>query len=132
MSATVVAVINTSPDTVELLKDALEFAGFVAVCSYTHDIRDGRIDLEAFLRQHQPKVIVYDIAPPYERNWRFFEHLRETVLKGYVFVLTSTHAAQVERLAIGSNRVYEVVGKPLDLTAIVAAVREAAHARPTE
>jgi DNA-binding response OmpR family regulator len=131
MPATVVAVINTSPDTVELLSVALECAGFVTVCSYTHDIRDGRLDLEAFLRQHKPTVIVYDIAPPYDRNWRFFEHLRETILKGYVFVLTSTHSAQVEKLA-GRSAVYEVVGKPLDLDAIVAAVREAAHSRPTK
>ena len=28
----------------------------------------------------------------------FSKHLRETVLKDYVFVLTSTHAAQMERL----------------------------------
>lgn len=132
MSATVVAVINTSADTVELLSSALECAGFVTVCSYTHDIRDGRIDLEAFLRQHRPTVIVYDIAPPYDRNWRFFEHLRETALKGYVFVLTSTHPARVEQLVGRTARVYEVVGKPLDLDAIVSAVREAARARPTE
>jgi CheY-like chemotaxis protein len=46
---------------------------------------DGSVDLEALLRQHKPTVIVYDIAPPYVRNWRFFEHLRETILKGHVF-----------------------------------------------
>ena len=63
---------------------------------------------------------------------RFFEHLRETALKGYIFVLTSTHAARVEQLVGRSARVYEVVGKPLDLDAIVSAVREAARARPTE
>jgi DNA-binding NarL/FixJ family response regulator len=102
-----------SPDTVELLSVALESA-------------------EAFLRQHQPTVIVYDIAPPDERNWRFFEHLRETVLKGYVFVLTSTHAAQVERLIGRAAHMYEVIGKRFDLNAIVDAVREAARARPTE
>ena len=132
MAAPVVAVINTSPDTVELLSVALEGAGFVTVSSYTHDIRDGRVDLAAFLSQHQPSVVVYDIAPPYERNWRFFEHLRETVMKGYVFVLTSTHAAQVERFVGRASHVYEVVGKPYDLNAIVDAVRQAARVRPTE
>jgi CheY-like chemotaxis protein len=131
MSASVVAVINTSPDTVALLTTVLECAGFVTVFGYTHDIRDGRMDLGAFIRQHQPQVIVYDIAPPYEQNWRFFEHLRETILKGRVFVITSTNAARVEGLAGRTPRIYEVVGKPLDLDAIVAAAREALHARPT-
>jgi hypothetical protein len=68
VAAPVVAVIKTSPDTVELLSVALEGAGFVTVSSYTHDIRDGRVDLAGFLSQHQPTVVVYDIAPPYERN----------------------------------------------------------------
>ena len=132
MRPSVVAVINTSPDTVELLTAVLEVAGFVTVCGYTHDIRDGRMDLGAFIRQHQPQVVVYDIAPPYEHNWRFFEHLRETILKGCVFVITSTNAARVEELTAHTPRIYEVIGKPLDRGAIVAAVREAMHARPTE
>ena len=99
MSAAVVAVINSSPDAVELLTTVLELAGFVTVCGYTHDVRDGRMDLGAFIHQHQPQVVVYDIAPPYEQNWRFFEHLRATILKGCVFVVTSTNAARVEGLA---------------------------------
>lgn len=130
MSAPVVAVINTSPDTLDLLTTVLELAGFVTVSGYTHEIRDGRMDLGALIRQHQPKVVVYDIAPPYEANWRFFEHLRATILQGCVFVLTSTNAALVEGLA-GTPRIYEVVGKPFDLNVIVAAVRDAIP-RPTQ
>src|ERR1041384_5606879 len=71
----VVAVINTSPDVVELLRAALEQAGLVTVSAFTYDIRDGRVDLEAFIRQHDPRVVVYDIAPPYDVNWRLFEHV---------------------------------------------------------
>jgi len=37
-------------------------------------------------------VILFDLVPPYDRNYRFIEHLRETeVLNGCQFVLTSTH-----------------------------------------
>jgi CheY-like chemotaxis protein len=130
-SPDVVAVINTAPDTVDLLKDALERAGFVVVSTYTHAIRDGEVDIEAFLRAHQPKVIVYDIAPPYERNWALFQNLRQTVLSGHRFVLTSVNSAQVEKLVGRDERVYEVVGHSDDLGAVVQATREAARARDT-
>ena len=70
----VVAIINTSPDTIGLLADLLERAGFLVVTTYTHHIRDGSIDLEAFLRTHRPRVIVYDIAPPYRAQLASFSN----------------------------------------------------------
>jgi CheY-like chemotaxis protein len=127
----VAAVINTSPDTVDLLKDALERAGFIVVTSYTHDIRDGTLDVEAFLRVHRPHVIVYDIAPPYDRNWEFLQHLRTSVMSGFRFVLTTTNPGRIEALANRDEKVYEVVGKADDLEAIVRATKEAARARDT-
>jgi DNA-binding NtrC family response regulator len=126
----VVAVINTSPDTVDLLRDVLEAAGLVAVTGYTYDISSGKLDLERFLRVHRPEVVLYDVAPPYDRNWRLLQHLRNTVLSGYRLVLTTTNVARVEAL-VGAHdeKVYEVVGKAEDLDAIVRATREALRAR---
>ena len=125
----VAAVINTSPDTVDLLKDALEKAGLLVVTGYTHDIRDGSLDLRSFVTTHRPDVIVYDLAPPYDRNWAFLQHLRSTTLGGYRFVLTTANRRYVETLVGRDERVYEVVGKADDLDAIVQAVREAVRAR---
>jgi DNA-binding NtrC family response regulator len=128
----VVAVINTSPDTVDLLRTTLQRAGLVVVSGYTFDIREGRLDIEAFIRQHQPEVIVYDVAPPYDENWRLFEHVRGlAAVQRCRFVITSTNPAHLERLAGRDERIYEVVGRPLDLDAIVTAVKEAVRARPT-
>jgi CheY-like chemotaxis protein len=126
-----VLVINTSPDTVDLLKDVLERAGFLVMSTFTWAIQNGTVDIDALLRAHHPKVVVYDIAPPYERNWAFFQHLRERLLKDVQFVLTSMNVAHVERLVGRDERVYEVVGTPHDLDAIVRATKEAARARPT-
>jgi hypothetical protein len=41
----VVAIINTSPDTIDLLKDVFERAGLLVASTFTHDIRDAKVDL---------------------------------------------------------------------------------------
>jgi DNA-binding NtrC family response regulator len=128
----VALVINTSPDIVDMLRVALERAGIVVVSTLTHLIRDGDLDLERFVQQHEPGVVVYDIAPPYDANSQLFEHLRRMpVMNGRQFVITSTNARQVERLVAASTPVYEVVGKPYDIDQIVMATREALKAKPT-
>jgi CheY-like chemotaxis protein len=128
----VVAVFNTSEDTTDLLRLVLEQAGFVVVTAFTNFLRDGKIDFESFMRQHRPRVIVYDVAIPYEQNWRLFEHFRRSpACQGVEFVVTTTNAAQVEQVADGQP-VYEIVGKPYDLDQLVRAVKEASRSRPTK
>ena len=127
----VVAVVNTNPDLVELLKARIEAAGFVVLILHIADIRAG-LDLGAVLTQHDPKVIVYDIVSPFERNWRFFEHLRETLLQGRRFVLTTPNARALQRLFGRDDAIYEVLDDGTDVDAIVQAVREASRARPTQ
>jgi DNA-binding NarL/FixJ family response regulator len=129
-NAPVVAVINTNPDLVELLKARIEAAGFVVFVLHVDDIRHG-LDLGAVLKTHNPSVIVYDVVIPYERNWRFLQHLRETTLSTARFVLTTPNAAAVSRLIGKDEKVYEILDDRDDIDAIVQAVREAARARPT-
>jgi DNA-binding response OmpR family regulator len=123
----VVAVFNTSEDTTDMLRVVLEDAGFVVITAFTNALRDGKTDLENLMRQHQPKVIVYDIALPYEASWRLFQHVRESpACEGVRFVLTSTNAAQVHNVAGAAEPILEIVGKPYDLDELVRIVREAA------
>jgi DNA-binding response OmpR family regulator len=128
----VVAIFNSSPDTVDMLREVLQHAGIVAVSAFTFDIRDGQVDLEAFIRQHQPGAVIYDVAPPYEPNWQLYQHLRATPAFAHCrFVVTSTNAEHVRKLAGRDERIYEIVGKPYDLGEVVQAVKEALRARPT-
>ena len=128
----VVAVFNTSDDTVDLLRNVLQTAGFVVVTAFTTELRDGRVDLDAFMRLHQPKVIVYDIAVPYEENWRLFQHVKSRpACRDARFVLTTTNAAHVQKLAGPQQLLHEIVGKPYDLNEIAVAVKQAARQRPT-
>jgi DNA-binding NtrC family response regulator len=127
----VAAIFNTSPDLVDLVRRTFEPAGIVTVSLLTREIREGGVDLEAFIRQHDPHVIVYDIAPPYDANWALFQHIcRMDVMRGRQYVVTSVNAKQVDLLSAGQP-VYEIVGKPYDLDRLVHAVKEASRARPT-
>ena len=115
-----------------MLRIAIEQAGFVVVSALTFEIREGAVDLEQLIKQHQPRVIVYDIAPPYEANWNLFMHMSALpVMQDRQFVVTSTNAHHVERLAGPQHHIYEILGKPFDLGQIVQAVKEATRARPT-
>jgi hypothetical protein len=104
----------------------------VVFAIHIEEIKLGTANVESFLNQHDPKVIVYDLAPPYDANWRFLDHLRTaTGFKGRQFVLTSVNAAQAEEAVRNDESVYEIVGEEKDMAEVVRAVKEASRARPT-
>lgn len=130
MAPPVVAVFNSNDDVVEMLRWVLERAGFVVVSGHVDAIRRGETSLSEFVEAHDPRVIIYDIVPPYDRSWRFLEHLREsTAMRGRRFVLTSTNARRVTEIVGTHEDVHEIVGKPYDLDEIVNAVRTALAVR---
>jgi DNA-binding NarL/FixJ family response regulator len=133
MAPPVVAVFNSNDDVVEMLRFALESAGLVVVSGHVDSIRRGGSSLSQSVDAHRPDVILYDIVPPYDRSWRFLEHLREAIpMSGRRFVLTSTNAAHVKEIVGIPEHVHEIVGKPYDIDEIVAAVRGACKASRTE
>ena len=126
----VVVVVNTSPDTVELLRIVLENAGFVVLSTYTHELRAAKVNLESLVQQYEPKLIIYDIAPPYDKNWRqFLTTCSMPALAGINFVITTTNARHVKEVAGPDQTVYEIVGKPYDLDVLVQAVKDAIDSR---
>jgi DNA-binding NtrC family response regulator len=129
---TVVAILNSNDDVVEMLRNLVEQAGFVSVHGHIDDVRRGRLDLLNFIRQHDPSVIVFDLVPPYERSWNYLESLRHTdYMEGRQFVLTSVNAARAREVVGSSEMVYEIIGKPVDLDLIATAIKEASKRRPT-
>jgi DNA-binding NtrC family response regulator len=122
----VVAILNSNDDTVELLRTVLELEGIVVVSAHVSDLRRGQFDFSGFLSEHDPKVVIYDIPPPYDRSWLFFEHLKGLpTMKGREFVLTSTNPARVQQVAQPDQPVHEIIGKPYDLQLITDAVKKA-------
>jgi CheY-like chemotaxis protein len=128
-----VVVLNTSDDVVELLRIVLEDAGMVVLSAYVDDVKRGDMDLERLVRQHRPAVIVYDVTPPYDRQWAFMQHLRALpILQKVPFVLTSTNPERVKEIVGTDAMIFEIIGKPYDLHQIMSAVSSAARAGAAE
>src|SRR5262245_39931892 len=121
----VVAVINSSADTVEMLSLYLQQAGFEPVTAHIDEIKRGSLDFLRFVEGHDPHVIVYDVAPPYEQNWTYLNMLRRLdVMQGRAVVITTTHKENLERL-VGPTGAIEIIGKPYDMQEVVTAVKRA-------
>lgn len=128
----VVAIVNTNPDIIRRMRVAIEAAGFVVVIIHIEDIKTGAADLKGFVEENDPKIIVYDVAPPFDLNWRTLEHFRtHTDLRGRQFVLTTMNVSAVQRIVATDETVYEVIGEQQDIAQVVRAVKEASRARPT-
>jgi DNA-binding NtrC family response regulator len=122
----VIAVVNSSEDTVEMLRACLQAHGFrQVVTAHARDFRDGTEDFLKFVGENQPALFVYDISIPYERNWRFLQLVLSTeAMQGRRVVLTTTNKSALDSM-VGETDAMEVLGKPYDLDQIVRAVEKA-------
>ena len=127
-----VAIINTSEEVAEMLRMVLHHEGIRTVVAFPLDFKRGRQDLDTFLGNYDPAVVIYDIGIPYAENWAFFERVRESeAARGRTFIITSMNKRALEEF-VGETPAYEIIGKPYDVEQIVAAVRRALeeHERP--
>ena len=124
-----IVVLNSSADTIEILKLVLEEQGYAVATGHVADVKKGQLDVLDFVAEHQPDVIIYDVAIPYEENWRFLRLLQSSEpLKEIQWVITTTHRKRLQELVGECGEVYEIVGKPYDLVQITNAVKTALEA----
>ena len=128
-----IAVFNASDDTVNMLKDALTARGHMAIGGHVDNVKSGEVDFIQFMETHNPDGVIWDIAPPYDRNWRFFKLLRTTApMDGCAVVLTTTNKKNLDALAGHDTGAIEIIGKPYDIELIVDSVERGIDKRRNE
>jgi len=115
-----VAVFNASDDTVEMLVSLLTMRGYRALAGKADEVKSGVFDLFEFVTTQGPVGIIWDIAPPYDRNWTFFKLIKALApLRDCALVVTTTNKQHLDRLVGAESGAIELVGKPYDLELIV-------------
>jgi|SRR5690348_1018806 CheY-like chemotaxis protein len=110
----VVAVVNTNDDLVQALRTRLIDEGVSVVPLHIRDVKSGRSDFGAFLRSHDPVVVIYDVAIPYDDNWTFLSTLRRLPESGERrFVITTVNKRVMEQ-KVGPTDAVELIGGHAD------------------
>jgi DNA-binding response OmpR family regulator len=99
--------------------------GYPTVLAHVIDFKRGNDNFIEYLNHNKPKIIIFDIAPPYEENWNFFKIIKEVKEAQHIsFILTTTNAEALKKIT-GVTNTIEIVGKPFDLHEIISAVKNA-------
>ncbi|MFP5284925.1 MAG: hypothetical protein ACLGI9_04230, partial [Thermoanaerobaculia bacterium] len=112
-------ILNNIEDLVRMFSEVLRGAGYEVVTAMLADSRRGKVDLPAFLKEHDPRVIVYDVSFPYAVNWTQLEGLRDrgALLGRGVLVTTPNRRAMEDLLKVGD--VLEITGRPEEISELV-------------
>jgi len=131
-----VALFNASDDTIDMVEKLLKTAGKDQSLIWCHfaDLRKGVVDFGRYMEKHNPEVVIFDLSPPYDENWRFFKTMRDSeTMEGRGMVLTTTNKNRLDEVLGEDSHALEVVGRAKDLHeidfAIKAETRKAATAR---
>lgn len=115
----VVAVLNNMEDLVRMFKELLLGAGYDVVTAMLVDARRGEVDLVAFLKEHDPPVIVYDVSFPYAVNWTMLVGLRDRgALKDRGVLVTTPNKKAMQDLLKVSD-VLEITGRPEEYSELI-------------
>jgi DNA-binding NtrC family response regulator len=118
-----VAIFNSRPDFIQALTVALETEGFTTSSAHLADIQSGALDLVAFVRRHEPELVVYDLPRPYERHWNILQLLKDTHSLGSATWLLATTDKKALEAAVGASGVVEIIfGEPYGVDDVVRAV----------
>jgi hypothetical protein len=117
-----VAILNSNDDLVALIRETLHDDGYLTMHHHISDLRDGKTDITRLFEDRDPRVIIYDIAAPFLRNWQFYQVLSaHKSMKGRRVILTTNNAAALKKTC-GVDAL-QVVGNDDDLRELLDAVK---------
>jgi DNA-binding response OmpR family regulator len=121
----VVAIVNSNEDLVNIVREALEDDGFTVATAHIAHIKQGQEDFLRFLDHHDPRVVIWDLAPPYAENWTFVQTLRAVPKVGqrhFVFTTVNRGALRSEVQAPEVQHAHELLGRRDDLNPLMKSV----------
>src|ERR1700722_4297219 len=122
----IVALFNASDDTIDMIQKLLTTSKSDQTLIWCHfaDLKKGIVDFAKYMDKHNPEVVIFDLSPPYDENWKFFKTMRDSkVMKERGMVLTTTNKDRLDEVLGEDSHALEVVGKNTDLQQIDAAIK---------
>src|SRR3984893_3635828 len=117
----VVALFNASDDTIDMVQTILNKGDSAQTLVWVHfaDLKKGIVDVAKWLSKHNPEVVIFDISPPYDENWKYYKTMRDSdAMRGRGSVLTTTNKNRLDEALGSDSHALEVVGKTKDLELI--------------
>src|ERR1700687_2017615 len=117
----IVALFNASDDTIDMIQTILKKGDGAQTLVWCHfaDLKKGVVDFGKYLAKHNKEVVVFEISPPYDENWKFFKTMRDSdVMCGRGAVLTTTNKNRLDEVLGTGSHALAVVGKPEDMKQI--------------
>ncbi len=121
----IVALFNASDDTIDMVQKLLTASEREQVLIWCHfaDLKKGIVNFDKYMEKHNPEVVIFDISPPYDENWRYFKTMRDAkIMRGRGIVLTTTNKNRLDEVLGEDSNALEVVGRSKDLKEIDAAI----------
>src|ERR1700678_2892073 len=97
----VVALFKASDDTIVMVQSLLSASGGDQTLIWCHfaDLKKGIVDFVKYMSKHNPEVVIFDLSPPYDENWKFFKTMRDdAVMKERGVVLTTTNKDRLDEV----------------------------------
>ena len=127
-SKRVVAVFNASDELVDLLHWMQPISGaYEFIACRIETLKKGWVDFTEYLAEHNPHLVIFDISPPSEENWQFFQTLRAApAMKGRRQVLVTTNKALLDAVLGEDSHAIDIVASPDVLHQAVTAIESVA------
>src|ERR1700688_225305 len=122
----IVALFNASDDTIDMVQTILKKGDLAQTLVWCHfaDLKKGIVDFWKYVAKHNPEVVVFDISPPDDENWKFYKTMRDAdAMRGRGSVLTTTNKNRLDEGLGTDSRALEVGGRPTELHLIQMAIK---------
>ena len=122
----VVALFNASDDTIDMIQKLLTASdsGQTLIWCHFADLKKGIVNFDKYIAKHNPEIVIFDLSPPYDENWRYFKTMRDNkIMQRRGIVLTTTNKARLDEVLGEDSHALEVVGRTKDLREIDAAIK---------